>query len=172
MKFVIILAVLALLSADRVSGFEWLKKRESEPVPARECLTPSCRNVFEPVMDVLDTPASELLIEDGRLSLDCSQQNLDQAEECTNLSLFLCDSPYQVDLKVNAALNIFCRNKADIEKEPSCWTSRNLVGATMSCYNDDREVYGACAERRVGNLTECSGITGAIMRELILELVE
>ncbi|XP_067657224.1 uncharacterized protein [Haliotis asinina] len=172
MKFVISLAVLALLSADRVCGFKWLKKRDSERIPARECLTPSCRNVFEPVMDILGTPALELLIQDGRLSLDCSRQNLDRADKCTNPSSFLCASPYQIQLKLNTALNIFCRNEADIEKEASCWTSGNVIGAIISCYDGDREVYGACAQQSVGNLQGCSTTTGAIVRQLVLALVD
>ncbi|XP_067656273.1 uncharacterized protein [Haliotis asinina] len=127
--------------------------------------------MFASVLNILGPPAFELLIQDGRLSLDCSRQNLDRADECTNFSSFLCASPYQMDLRLHTALNIICRNKADIVQEASCWTSGNLFGAIRSCYDDDRDVYSACAEQSVGNLQGCSTNTGAIVRQLMLALV-
>ncbi|XP_071090963.1 uncharacterized protein [Haliotis cracherodii] len=169
MKFVICVAVLALLSSDMVSGLEWLRRRESEPV-SNLLLSAACSYVFEPVMHILGTPAFEDLIEDGHLSLDCSPQSLAKVDECQR-SPSLRDSSY-LQLKLPAAMNIFCSHKTDIEKDASCWIGRDMLTAAMSCRNSDRNVFAECAERRVGNLTGCTNTTGAIIGRMILELAD
>ncbi|XP_046338467.1 uncharacterized protein LOC125377519 [Haliotis rufescens] len=154
MKFVMCVAA-ALLSS--VSGLEWPTRRETLPDRSDEC-----QNVFAQILGILQRPRFSNLIEDGRLSLDCSQQTLTTADECQR------SGSGRVE-RLNIALNIFCSHKPEIEREASCWTSGELSETVVSCLHQDRRAVAECADQNVSNLRECTNTTGAIFRQLILD---
>ncbi|XP_067657366.1 uncharacterized protein [Haliotis asinina] len=160
MKFAICVVVVLISSA---SGLEWLTRRDAEPEN-------TCRNIYDQVTMIMRQPEfSRILLQNGELSLDCSEQTLAKADDCINAPFLTCRSQFTAT-QLNAALNVFCRHRADIENEPACWTSDDLPSAVVSCSRGDRPEFALCAERNVTSLTECSAITGAIFGELILDV--
>ncbi|XP_048246827.1 uncharacterized protein LOC124119835 isoform X4 [Haliotis rufescens] len=160
MKFVMCVAA-ALLSS--VSGLEWPTRRETLPDKSDEC-----QNLYAQILGIMQRPRFSNLIEDGRLSLDCSQQILTTADECQR-SGSVRTSRFRVK-QLNIALNTFCSHKPEIEREASCWTSEELPDTLVSCAQRDRRAFAECADQNVSNLTECTNTTGAIFRQLILDI--
>ncbi|XP_046338463.2 uncharacterized protein LOC124119848 isoform X1 [Haliotis rufescens] len=158
MKFVICVAA-ALLSS--VSGLEWPTRREIVPDTSS-----ACQNVYAQIFGVMFRPRFRNLIEDGRLSLDCSQRTLTRADECQR-SGYLRGSRF-TNKHLNFALNTFCSHKPEIEGEASCWTSKELPGTVVSCFKKDKFAFAECAYQGVSNLRECTNTIGAIFRQLIL----
>ncbi|XP_046338439.1 uncharacterized protein LOC124119833 [Haliotis rufescens] len=158
MKFVMFVAAVLLSS---VSGLEWPTRREIVPATSS-----ACQNVYAQILGIMFRPRFSNLIEDGRLSLDCSQQTLTMADECQR-SGYLRRSHFRVE-HLNIALNTFCSHKPEIEGEASCWTSEELPDTVVSCSQQDRRAFAECADQNVSNLRKCTNTTGAIFRQLIL----
>ncbi|XP_071085403.1 uncharacterized protein [Haliotis cracherodii] len=158
MKFVMCVAAVLLSS---VSGLEWPTRREIVPATSS-----ACQNVYAQILGIMLRPSFSNLIEDGRLSLDCSQRTLTRADECQR-SGYLRRSHFRVE-HLNIALNTFCSHKTDIEGEASCWTSEEMRDAVVSCSQQDRRAFAECADQNVSDLRKCTNTTGAIFRQLIL----
>ncbi|XP_048246819.1 uncharacterized protein LOC124119847 [Haliotis rufescens] len=163
MKFVMCVAT-ALLSC--VSGLEWPTRREIVPDTSS-----ACQNVYAQIFGIMFRPRFSNLIEDGRLSLDCSQKTLTRADECQRFSGSVRRSRF-TNKHLNIALNTFCNHKPEIEGEASCWTSEELPDTVVSCAQQDRRAFAIaeCADQNVSNLRECTNTTGAIFRQLILDI--
>ncbi|XP_048246825.1 uncharacterized protein LOC124119835 isoform X2 [Haliotis rufescens] len=160
MKFVMCVAA-ALLSS--VSGLEWPTRRELVPDTSS-----ACQNVYAQILGIMVGPRFSNLIEDGRLSLDCSQQILRTADECQRSESVR--RSYLIVERLNIALNTFCSHKPEIEGEASCWTSKELPETVVSCSQEDSRAFAECADQNVSNLRECTNTTGAIFRQLIVDL--
>ncbi|XP_046565869.1 uncharacterized protein LOC124274550 [Haliotis rubra] len=164
MKLAFACVTAVLLSG--VSGHEWFARRDAESGSFT-----ACKNLFAPVVRILQQQRFRYLIEDGQLSLDCSQQTMSRAEGCRFSDEFACYSRYPPDI-LFIVLNTFCSHRTEIEDDASCWTSDRLPGAFISCSRQSSSAnFANCVQGSVTNLTECSsGRTGAILRQLVLDV--
>ncbi|XP_046338464.2 uncharacterized protein LOC124119850 isoform X3 [Haliotis rufescens] len=158
MKFVMCVAAVLL---SYVSGLEWPTRREIAPATSS-----ACQNVYAQISGIMVRPRFSNLIQDGRLSLDCSQQTLTKADECQR-SESVRSTYFRVGY-LNISLNTFCNHKPEIEGEASCWTSEELSETVVSCAQQDSRAFAECADQNVSNLRKCTNTTGAIFRQLIL----
>ncbi|XP_048246820.1 uncharacterized protein LOC124119850 isoform X1 [Haliotis rufescens] len=160
MKFVMCVATVLL---SYVSGLEWPTRRQIVPATSS-----ACQNVYAQISGIMQRPRFRNLIAHGKLSLDCSQQTLTAADECQR-PWSLRRSLFKVE-QLKIALNTFCSHKPEIEGEASCWTSEELPDTVITCSQQDSRAFAECADQNVSNLRECTNTTGAIFRQLILDI--